>query len=620
MKYLIFEKCFEFDNDKLIIDGKVIELPEKAVAGLLLFIHSDRQTLSKDYFMQKLWGDLIVSDDSLFKIIQSIRSLFKKQGIEETVIKNIYGKGYRFLASTKAMPKSSQEISQEKNVPQKKPEKQQKTPSKPIKSLLKRALIALFLLLAIGMSFYQFFAFSSHDATITPKNYTLLKKNLKNNPKASLKQLLKQYDNSNTPEVDKNTLSSLIAQSYFLQGNYDKSLQFLKQAINGDETPNTLPQADAFHQLATIYYYQAKADLVFKNLQPALNYFKKHNNITEHLDSLRLKADYFGMLHQYDKSLNILATLIKDAKTNNNKFAEMRAYAGKYYIYKTLNDRKNKLIAINNVLDRAVEIQNKFYISFAYGELAMEDLEQGHYQEAMQWINKILPLTLKLKDTNHFQLNFSYLYNILPVLGHDLLAEKYLTKAIVLQNYFNSEGHIITAEINLGIIKIKLEKYQQASEIFNALLNYPNLSASQVSTIKAWQAINNYYLGDFITAYAIAKQVYAEKQNDNKTRLVSGIALAISANNLNRQQESQSVYQELQKLLQPNWLIEYNLYLTIALKLFPNKDEAQHLYFSALKQKFDTRLNIIKQNTLPNIKILNQLDTVLENILRGSSS
>ncbi|MCF6263054.1 MAG: winged helix-turn-helix domain-containing protein, partial [Xanthomonadales bacterium] len=95
MQFRINKVQFIYQDEELYINGKLIECPQKILQALILFVTSKNEIISKDTLLYKLWGELIVSEDSLFKVVQGVRKIFKENGVEGEVLINVYGKGYK---------------------------------------------------------------------------------------------------------------------------------------------------------------------------------------------------------------------------------------------------------------------------------------------------------------------------------------------------------------------------------------------------------------------------------------------------------------------------------------------------------------------------------------------
>ena len=609
MKFQVYGKIFDFTQNKFSIDGKIIDLSNNAEKGLLLFLESQNTILSKDSLMKGIWGDLVVSDDSLFKVIQSIRKLFKKIGIKENVLINVYGKGYKIIPSIEVLDSDKTIINLE--------DKTFTSENRPKKNQNK--LVIPFLMLAVVVLSIYFVRFSPFSASsksiIDNKTYIRYKQNAISQPQKILQDLEKKYIGKLKNKNDKINYYTLVGLALFAQGKYQESIESFNTSIGFDDESPNLAIADAYHQLAVINLYRSKPDAIIKNLKPALKYYKELNNLPALYDAQRALIDYNILIKDYKNALKTTTQLIAESRENGKYFALMRAYAAKYFLHDTLNEREEKLKALNDLSEVAEKTGNAFYILLAYGELALFDLEQGNYLKAMIKINKTLPYTLSLKNTNQFQQGFSYLYNSLSELGHDDLAEKYLTLAIAVQNKFNSEGHLVLAETNLAILYYKLEKFRQADVLLSKIIGYNNLSQLEIGTVKAWKALSKYRLKDSISAFALAKEVYDNPASQSKAKFIAAIALVYSAIDLEKYTQAEDVMKQVDELANPIWLLEYPIYLKLALFYYKDKSPEKYQHYFQLKNKFEQNLINIKNQTKPDAIRLEELDAYIQKIL-----
>ena len=372
--------------------------------------------------------------------------------------------------------------------------------------------------------------------------------------------------------------------------------------------------ADTYLLLAEMNLYRAEHELMFDYLNKAdVNY--KILNDNKGIDlTTNLRAKYLILIHQYQQSIELSLMLLEKAKKKNDFFIQIKANLDISEAYAQINNINKKKQYLNNALDLALKIGNGKYISYAYGSMAIDSMSDGDFINAMNWANKTLKYAVVQASSNNFQQGFSYLYNILSTLGHDQLAEKYLQKAIDVQTKLDSDGgHLHRAELNLGILKIKLKKHLQASEIFNTLLSY-NLTEIERRETVAWKALNHYFLKDNISAYTLAKETFNDKQSNQRLHMIAGIALVLSATELERAEEAHQVFKQISTITNQDWLIEHKFYLEMALYIFKQNKEKYHNYQS-LKKSFDQRLtNIIKQ-TQPNTETLAELDKYINKIL-----
>ncbi len=610
MQFRINKIQFRYQDDELYINEKLIDCPKKVLQALILFVTSKNEIISKDVLMAKIWGASVVSEDSLFKVIHGVRAVLKEHGVQGDILVNVYGKGYKINPTIK---KSFFKIPT-KEIPTK--ALQQTIRSK--KTTLWMSLITVVLLvIVLSYIFLTKFSIRGHQRVITDKIYNKLHQQIKTSPVKSLVELNKTYDLEKLMNIDKMSILYLRAWSYYNQGNYKKSIQNLDLGKDIYTDKVTVVLGDIYWLLAVINLYRAESQLMLEYLSKAEEIYSSVNKKHEINRSADLIAEYHLLEHNYDLAIEASKSLLQKAQKYNNYIYQIKAHLNLSDVYLELNNAENRLKHLQNALDVALKIGSPKYISYAYGTMAVDSIANGEFIKAMNWVNKTLAYTVVQSSTNDFQQGFSYLYNVLSVLGHNQLAEFYLQKAIDIQNKFNSDGHLHLAELNLGILKFKLKKYQQSLFLFDQLLTY-NLSFSERSEVLAWKAVTHYHLNDIISSYAFAKEVYNSKNISSKVKFVAGIALALSARGLERSSEMELTFQQISLLANPDWLIEYSLYLDTALDITKN-DVEKHDKFLAKRSEFDTILAEIKQKTMPNTALLTDLNIYIDRILQETS-
>ncbi|MCF6318194.1 MAG: winged helix-turn-helix domain-containing protein [Proteobacteria bacterium] len=600
MQFKIESTLFVINENSLKINNSRIECHEKVRKALILFLNSENKTISKEYIIKDLWGSLIVSDDSLFKVIQSLRQLFKDNNLSGNVLINVYGKGYKINPQIETLQNTNlTKNSIEKNLTQ---------------SLVKRIIPVFLVLLLAIIGGVTYFNLNQNKETISTFSYHSYKEKIKLGPKDFLLSIDIELKKFTLSKIDLIRLYSLKGFANFNQGQYKKSLAWYEQAIELNDNQATIAIADSYFIMALINYKSNDKEL--------LKYLNKSNEIYSKLENQDdgifktnyLKIEYLSLTHKYHQAILAGEKLLKESKQSKNVLGELYALTTLYRVHQLSNHHNKAKKHIKMALDVALKVGNGKYISYSYGSMAVDSMNEGDFVNAMNWANQTLKYAVEQPNTNNFQQGFSYIYNILSPLGHDDLAEKYLQKAIDVQYHLNSDGNLHTAEINLGILKVKLKKHQEAKKLFSDLLSY-NLSIIDKLTTQAWISINQYHLSDNISAYAIAKEVYQDENTNNNIKFVAGIALMASSIELERFDEGQSVFESISKIANPNWLIEYKLYLDMTLMNANILGTEMTKDFTTRLKQNNKRLTNIKSQTQPNKKTLDELDNYLAVIL-----
>ncbi|WP_218509248.1 winged helix-turn-helix domain-containing protein [Variovorax sp. dw_308] len=91
---------FDFQRDELRRDGVLIPLRPKPGALLRYLLANPRRLVSKSELMEHLWGDVVVTDDSLVQCVGELRSRMGDQGPK--LITTHPRRGYRFEAEVRS--------------------------------------------------------------------------------------------------------------------------------------------------------------------------------------------------------------------------------------------------------------------------------------------------------------------------------------------------------------------------------------------------------------------------------------------------------------------------------------------------------------------------------------
>jgi hypothetical protein len=172
---------------------------------------------------------------------------------------------------------------------------------------------------------------------------------------------LVQYFNALDQEKEKNNVDKLIslrldiANTYFLLYNYALSEHYLKQANNLNEYVN-LPEQKACASLlqAKLYLVNNKTDLAVQQIQQAIKYSKKDNDLRLKLQSQKLLSETYEKMGKYELALKAQRE------------------------YETLN---SSVQAVQNEINEGVFRQQKSIIEQSLHYQGLEDqLKENHLQ------------------------------------------------------------------------------------------------------------------------------------------------------------------------------------------------------------------------------------------------
>jgi len=581
MKFQFDNKQFQIQDNQISVDGDCLTMSAKGHACLILFIQSEQATISKEQLMKTLWDQVIVSDDSLFKVIQEVRQSLRDLGIERDMIGNVYGKGYKWLAQS------------EKTIPK------------------KRAWYwpaALILLCLVG-----FLMVKKPPATkITATEFTQLKQQLKTGNPIDLTSLTESKELH--PE-DSMRMAYLKGYQLYQRGAYDQSILTLQTGIEKySESVITMAQADAYLLLAKIFIYRDNKAALQAYLNEAENLYQQLQHTPGLMDTRIERARYHQTLFEYEKSITQLQNILKTAEANDDPKNQMRSWGNLAYAYEQTQQPQAEINALEQSLELALSLGDGGYAAYAYGALSDSALKAQDHQQAMKHAQAALQFVLAQHDTNQFQQGFSAFYLLLLPFGHDDLAQKYLDQAIEIQRLFNAEGVLFEAEFQRIELRTQQQQYTKNREQLKLLMQ-KKLDQSNFQELEALLAYNSHFLQDNINAYTRAKPIFDDPSSTRTAKLYAGMALVLAADQLERPEEALATYQSLTELISPNDNIIYTAYLDMSTHL-PDNWVDQNLLNQQLST-FKQRQAHTKSITKPKPELLQSLDAYIKNITQN---
>ena len=108
---------FELDPSccELKLDGNVVALEPRAFDLLVYLIERHHRVVSKDELFDDVWGSRHVSESALTKAIRSVRTALGDDGKAQRLIRNVHGRGYRFVGTLATEQESTTRQPQESN-------------------------------------------------------------------------------------------------------------------------------------------------------------------------------------------------------------------------------------------------------------------------------------------------------------------------------------------------------------------------------------------------------------------------------------------------------------------------------------------------------------------------
>lgn len=97
MHYQFDNYLVDKENRKLYNNGELISDDEKTINLLSLLCEKYPEVVDKQFLLENLWPDQVVTDWSLSKLVSDVRQLLGDTGKDQALIKTIRGKGFRFI-------------------------------------------------------------------------------------------------------------------------------------------------------------------------------------------------------------------------------------------------------------------------------------------------------------------------------------------------------------------------------------------------------------------------------------------------------------------------------------------------------------------------------------------
>jgi DNA-binding winged helix-turn-helix (wHTH) protein/tetratricopeptide (TPR) repeat protein len=584
--YPLLQHKLTISEHRVLVDGEALNVSSRGHQALIMLLESEGQVLGKDALIEHLWQGVVVSDDSLFKVIQEVRQAIKQLGVVEQVVANVYGKGYQWVAPT------------------------QTTPASVSVGTSPWWLVSSLVLLIGGMIWLWY---EPHTPMTTDEWFAQQVSNIKSGVTPDLTLLQASSDQH---PLDQLKLGYLHGLSLHQSGQYEPSIQSLKQGLEAYLNEPAHPaQADSHYLLARMYIYRDDRPTLKHHLDEAEQLYQSLGDESGMLDVAVERARYHQVLLEFEHSVELLKAVYQHASETDNAHHQLRALSNLAYAHQQLDQPQQREAVLQEALELSLDLSDGRYAAYSYGELAEIYALRREYGRAMKHAELALRYVMNQRDTNVFQQGFSAFYLLLRPLGHTGLAERYLKQAIEIQSLFNDQGVLVNAELNLAKVYLSQGRVEVASAVLSALLTEQLTAVEQLET-EALLAYSLYLQGDNIGAYTRAQPLLEAGQANRPTRLYAQAAFVLGAWQLEREQEAGASLQAM-----ANWIDQANpdemaLFLqlaeaTAADLTLPGWGAAERQ--SAQASLVASREDMIRQ-TQPNEQLMQDLDRYLQAI------
>lgn len=335
--------------------------------------------------------------------------------------------------------------------------------------------------------------------------------------------------------------------------NPESAIEYAMKAIKLARTSGSKEiLADAYSNLANIYFDKHNYPLSLENLFKSLDLFKEINNKKKVAYTYNLMGIIFSRQANYELAMD-------------------------YYL-KSLKIRKN--------------IKDKKGISGSYNNIGNLFNNQGNYEKALEYHFNCLEIKKEIDDKRGLAIsynNIGEIYRLQDSLGK---AIKYYSKSLEINRQLGNPDGISTVLLNLGIIALNKEEYAKSLDYFNRSLEISKKIHDKYKIADLHNYLGEYYFktNNINKSIQYYKSAYKIGMEIGTPQIASNAAKGLSSiyNNINNYQQAYN-YHKLFKQ------ISDSIHNYTAIKKF-TQQEMQHKFNQILKEKeFERKQAEIKQ-------------------------
>lgn len=512
MRYQIQQQHIILQHNCLKHGADVISLTDKTEAALTLFLQQPQHVISKDDFMQAVWGDLIVSDASLFKQIQVCRDVLQSIGLPKDVIENVYGRGYRLKYPVV-------------------PEPEHDAAEQPPNTSPNRHRVAWFIILffvVIAALWWFYYPDQITGDNLSEAEKTALVELAKSDWQAAqthIQELLsdKQVDYS---AADLAFLYQQAGQAALELQNYSKAVTALNQSLDyARKSDRDKLAGETRILLSRAYGATGEESLQRQQINQAVDLFKQSEYTAQAVDALMELAFLYKKDGDFDLAIETYRRAEKRAIEGDDSVGQMMAINNLAATYLTMNDVEQAQTLLSQGLALSLDIGEGRYIASAYSMMSQIYLQQEQPLKALGHIQQALGYQLKTnsgRGLNPKLMTFNYLliktFRYKQAEALLALTSDYVAK-------LNQQSPMAIIQMYRGMNQAHQGHWQQAASQLNDAWQ-----AAQVNnfnyrqpTLLAYLAISQANNGAPIQALEAAQRVIthpdAEKSDQNLARV-----------------------------------------------------------------------------------------------------
>ncbi|GAA4813016.1 hypothetical protein GCM10011365_22530 [Marinicella pacifica] len=577
MQYRIKQINFSLQANQLNHGTQVITLTDKTMAALLLFFRNPQSIISKDEFMQTVWGEVIVSEASLFKQIQTCRGVLQDIGLPEDSIENVYGKGYRLKYAVSECSKHQDGVSDGNR---KKPQ-----------SHRKKLVFVLIAALILSALVYGVLGWMSPRQSINQLN-TAQKQSILELSQSDWQAGLQHINDTLADTVsyssaDLGFLYQQQGQALLELQRYSDSVAALKQALHYfSETQQTTALGESHILLSRAYGALGQDQPQTEHVQKALALLKASDSNAQVVDALMELAFLHKKSGDFQAAIDIYRQAASRAKQGDDATGQMMAVNNLAATYLVMNDVDQAQKLLQQGLDLSLQIGEGRYIASAYSMMSQIYLQKNQPLEAIGHIQEALKYQLKSQSGRGLNPKLMTLNYLLVVTFQSQQAQALLELTQHYAEQLNQSAPMAIVQLYQGMNLAHQKQWSAAADRLQAAWQ-----ASQVNNFNyqrpmllAYFALSHARSEQPIKAIEAAQKVMelAEAQNHEKT--LAKLALAWSYLFLENTQQYNQAVTDLNESDIESWLFLAEQFWELKLSNANQSDLSYETYLNRLEQ------------------------------------
>jgi|GEM_PF-2462141 len=606
MRYQVKKQKFNLKANQLTYGSETIALTDKTVVALSLFLHNPQGIIGKDDFMQAVWGDVIVSEASLFKQIQTCRALLQQIGLPEDSIENVYGKGYRLKYAVSELSDSQQKVAAFGQT-----------------NRSNRWKITIGLLLVVALSALIYGATGWFKPTHSDHQLSDAKKqSIVELSKSDWQAGLTHINNMLAEDVDY-TMTDL-GFLYQQQGQallelqrYPDSAESLRQAISYFKDAQLPTFLGETHTLLSRAYGALGQDKEqTEQVQAAVAIFIDSDDTTQAVDALMELAFLYKKSGDFEAAIETYQRAADRAKQSEDAVGQMMAINNLAATYLVMNDVDRAQQLLQQGLGLSLEIGEGRYIASAYSMMSQIYLQKNQPGKAIQQIQEALKYQLKSNSGRGLNPKLMTLNYLLVVTFQSQQADGLLQLTQRYVEQLNQASPMAIVQLYQGInlthqgqwtaAAARLQAAWQASQVNNFSYQKPMLLA--------YFALSHARSEQPIKAIEAAQKVMALDKAEYHEKALAKVALAWAYLSLENITEYQQSLSEINEADIEKWLFLAQQYWQLKLNNTAQSDLSYENYQKRLKET-TTNQQVLSQSSQVDESVLEQLKEKIQTLI-----